>query len=233
MLQLADERQRVADRRQQDVAPGLVRLGLKGEADVVVALAYVAAEQVDGLFVAAERGPHVLGRVRLGPLAAAPAHVGGGAQRGGQVEVARDLAQRVTPHVAVVAGEGPVAEDGVREQVRGGHGHFQPGLGECFPERRDRPFAIGFDGEQVVIVESDTVGPQLGQTVHALDGIEGRPGGIPERIARLPADRPQTERESIVRGWLVHDSMLPWRSVVHKHLFTSARLTTLRDHAPR
>ena len=35
VLQLVDERQRVADGRQEDVAAGLVRLGLEGEADVV------------------------------------------------------------------------------------------------------------------------------------------------------------------------------------------------------
>src|SRR5690606_27892889 len=46
VLELVDEGERVADRRQQDVAAGLVGLGLDREADVVALVERVLAEQV-------------------------------------------------------------------------------------------------------------------------------------------------------------------------------------------
>jgi hypothetical protein len=54
-LERVDERERVAERRQQDVAAGLVGLRLDREADVVALVGDVVAEQVDGLAVALER----------------------------------------------------------------------------------------------------------------------------------------------------------------------------------
>ena len=57
VLERVDEGERVADGRQQDVAAGLVRLGLDGEAQVVALVGDVLAEQVHGLAVAVERLP--------------------------------------------------------------------------------------------------------------------------------------------------------------------------------
>ncbi len=65
IVQCGDKGQGVADGRQQDVAPGLVRLGLDGEPDAVVAVAHVRGEGVHRLAVAVERGPDVLGAVVL------------------------------------------------------------------------------------------------------------------------------------------------------------------------
>ena len=45
LLERPDEGQRVADGRQEDVAPGLVRLGLDGEAEAVAVLADVGAQR--------------------------------------------------------------------------------------------------------------------------------------------------------------------------------------------
>ena len=137
VLERGDERQRVADRGQQDVAARLVRLGLDREPDVVALVDDVLGEQVHGLAVAVEGGPDVLGRVVLGALAAAPHHVGLGAQLGGQVEVAQHLAQREAAHVAVVAGEAAVLEHRVGEQVGGHHRDDQAGLVERLAEPVD------------------------------------------------------------------------------------------------
>lgn len=172
VLQLVDERQRVADGRQQDVAARLVRLGLDGEPDVVALVDHIGGQQVHALLVTAERGPDVLGGPGLGALAAAPADVGGRAELGGQVDVAHHLPQGVAPHVAVVAGEAAVLEDRVGEQVRGGHRDLQTGLRQRLPETLDGLVPVRLDGQQVVVVEGDTVRTELGEAVDALDRVE-------------------------------------------------------------
>ena len=101
LVELGDQRERVADGRQQDVAAGLVGLGLEGEADVVATVLDVGAEQVERLRVAVERRLDVLrwhrarhprarptGRTswhrgrRRGPRCAAPWPARGDAPRG-------------------------------------------------------------------------------------------------------------------------------------------------------
>ena len=47
--------------------------------------------------------------------------------------------------------------------------------------------------DQVVVVERDPVRAELGEPVHRLDRVEGRPGGVAERVTRRPANRPQSE----------------------------------------
>ncbi len=103
----------MTDGGQQDVAARLVGLGLDREADLVALVDDVLAEQVDGLAVALERRPHVLGRVVLGAFATAPHHEGLRAQLGTELELTQRLAQREPPHGAVVRREGSVLEDGI------------------------------------------------------------------------------------------------------------------------
>ena len=61
VLEHLDEGERVPDGREVDVAAGLVRLGLDREADVVLLVLDVAAEEVQRLLVAGERIAGVLG----------------------------------------------------------------------------------------------------------------------------------------------------------------------------
>ena len=56
VLELGDERERVADGRQQNVAARLVGLGLNREPDAVALLGDVAGQRVDGLAVTVEGG---------------------------------------------------------------------------------------------------------------------------------------------------------------------------------
>ncbi len=72
VLELGDEAQRVPDRREQDVAAGLVGLGLERDAQLVALLLDVRGDRVDAVGVRLVRGVEVLGRVVLGALAAAP-----------------------------------------------------------------------------------------------------------------------------------------------------------------
>ena len=109
-LELADEGQRVADGRQEDVAPRLVRLGLERDPHAVAPLADVLAAQVDRLLVAVEREPDVLGRVGLDALAAAPHHEDLGAQLGAEVDGVERLAHREPADVGIVGGERALLE---------------------------------------------------------------------------------------------------------------------------
>jgi hypothetical protein len=193
----------VPDRRQQDVAPRLVRLGLEREPQPVPAVLDVLRQRVQALPVAVQRGPHVLGRLVLGALAPAPQHVGAGAQLGREVDVADHLAQRVAAHVAVVAGERAVLEHRVGEQVRGRHRHDEPGLVQRLAEPSDvvgPGRVVAAERDQVVVVEGDAVRAALGQPVHGLDRVQRGPGGIAERVAGGPAHRPQSERELVRFG---------------------------------
>ncbi len=202
-VQLVDERQGVADGGQQDVAARLVGLGFDREAQVVALVLDVLAQQVEGFLQPVEGGTHVLGRAGLRALAAAPGDVDRGAELDGQVDVADRLAQRVPAHVPVVGGEGAVLEHRVGEEVRRGHRHLQPGCVECGAEPLDRLLAggvAGAEGDQVVVVERDAVGAELGQPLDALDGIEGGPGGVAEGVPPLPADGPQAEGEPVRGG---------------------------------
>ena len=210
VLERVDEGQRVPHRGQQDVAARLVRLRLDREPDVVALLAHVLAEQVQALGVPVERGPDVLGGPRLGALAPAPEDVGLRAEVRRQVQVAHHLGQREPPDLAVVGGERPVPEHRVAEQVGGGGGHHQAGLGQRLAEGADALVPLGrggVEGEHVVVVEVHPVGAEFGELVHGALGGHGRPHGAPEHVDPLPPDRPDAEREAV----------LPRRYVIRAH----------------
>ena len=203
-LERVDEGDRVAEGRQQDVAARLVRLRLDGEADVVALVGDVVAEQVDGLAVALERRADVLGGVVLGALAAAPHDEGLGAELGGEVEVAQHLAQREAAHGAVVRGEAAVLEDRRAEQVGGDHRHDEAGVGERLLEAVDLLLALGVrraEGEQVVVVEGEAVGAELGELLDGVDDVERVAGRAAERVGAVVADGPEAEARTCRRGW--------------------------------
>src|SRR5690606_16465172 len=87
VVERLDEAKGVADGGQQNVAAGLVWLGLNGELDVVAVVDDVLTKDVGGLAVALERDPRVLGEVVLGTLATAPHDEGLCAELGSQVDV--------------------------------------------------------------------------------------------------------------------------------------------------
>lgn len=211
-LQTLDEGQGVADGREQDVAARLVRLGLDGELQVVALGGHVLAEEVEGLLHAVEGHPYVLGGTGLRALTAAPGDVDLRAELDGQVDVADRLAQGVATHVTVVRRERAVLEDGVREEVGGGHRHGHAGGVQGLAEALDVLLALalgGPEGDQVVVVEGHAVGAQLGQALHRLDRVKGTPRGVAERVPSLPADGPEAEGEPVVGGGLVAHRAAP------------------------
>ena len=198
-LERLDEVQRVADRRQEDVAARLVGLGLHREPQRVVLVDDVVREHVDRLAVALERVARILGHAGLGALAPTPEDVDLGAQLGRDVDEVHRLADRGAAHAAVVGGERAVLERRVAEQVRGRHPHAHAGGLERLLEARDDPLALGgrdAPGDQVVVVQADAPGAELGQLVHGVDGVDGLARRAAERIAAGVADGPQAEREA-------------------------------------
>ena len=184
------------DGGQEHVAPRLVRLRLDGDDERVAALADVGAAQVDGLGVAVEGGAHVLGRLGLHALAPAPHDVDLGAQLGPEVDGVERLGHRVAAHVRVVGDERALLEDGLAEEVGRRHRHLHAGLVEGLAEalQDGLPLAVaGAEGHEVVVVEVDAVGAELGQPVHRVHRVERRPHlqaeGIPARVARRSTDR--------------------------------------------
>ena len=129
-----DERQRVPDGRQQDVAARLVRLRLDREPDVVALVGDVAGEQVHRLAVAVRARPGRPWRCRTPRPRGRPRarRSRRPARRPGRCCAAPCAARSGAP--PVVAGEAAVLEDRVGEQVGGHHRHDQPGLGQRLAE---------------------------------------------------------------------------------------------------
>ena len=213
VLQRLDEGERVSDRREEHVAAGLVRLRLEREAEAVSLVDDVPAEEVERFLETVERGAEVLGRVGLRTLASSPEHVRAGPQLGGEVDVAHDLADREAADVAVVAREGAVLEDRMREQVRREHRRHEPGRRERVLEAADVLVSSGViraERDEVVVMEGDAPRAELGEPIDGLDRVEVRPRGVPEGIARLPAHRPHPEAELVGRrrGVISHEAIL-------------------------
>ena len=79
--------------------------------------------------------------------------------------------QGVSAHFRVVTGESPILENGVAEQVSGGHRHNQAGFGQRAMEGffdRLHLSRRGVDRDQVIIVEVDTVGAHFSQQMDEL-----------------------------------------------------------------
>ncbi|CAM5788774.1 hypothetical protein CPER28S_02292 [Cellulomonas persica] len=207
VLELGDEAERVADGRQEDVAAGLVRLGLERDAQLVALLLDVRGDGVDAVRVRLVRGVQVLGRVVLGTLTAAPHDERVGVERRGEVDVAQDLAQRVATHAAVVGRERAVLEHRVGERVRRDHLDRDAGLGQGAAETVEDLLALGVrraERDHVVVVERHVGCAELGELVDRLDRVEPRTRGCTERVLRVPADGPQTEGELVGGGGLAH-----------------------------
>ncbi len=190
------------DGRQEDVAAGLVGLGLEREADVVLLVLDVAGEEVERLGVAGQRVARVLGRGRLHALAAAPEHVDRGAELGGDVDVAHRLLDRVPADLRVVRREGAVLEHRVVEEVRRRHRADQSGLVEGRLEDLElgAPLRLGrTERHQVIVVEADAVDAEVGQALEHVDDLDLGTDGLAERITTTISDRPQPERELVLR----------------------------------
>ena len=196
VVQLGDEGQRMADGGQEDVATGLVGLGLQTDLEVVALGLDVAGDRVQALLVAVEGGVQVLGGVVLGALAPAPHDECGGAELGGQVHVAQDFAQAEAADGAVVVGQPAVLEDRVGEGVGGDHLDDDARRVRGLLDLHDAVVALSVGGrevEDVVVVKGDAPRAQFGEFRGVLPRVQDGPGRGSEGIDGVPADGPQAE----------------------------------------
>jgi hypothetical protein len=94
----------------------------------------------------------------------------------------------------------------MEEQVCRDHRHAQSGRCQSVLEAGNDCVPLGCAGAEryeIVVVESDAPGPDLGKLVHRMEWVEGRPSGLSEGIAGLPPDGPHAERE-LVGGCAAH-----------------------------
>jgi hypothetical protein len=104
-------------------------------------------------------------------------------------------------HPRVGARERAVLEDGVGEEVGGRHRHDEAVFVQGAPEAGDDAVALrggGAVGHQVVVVEVDAVGAELGELGDRVRRVEGRPGGFAERVAAgfETVQRPKVKRSA-------------------------------------
>ena len=205
-LKLADEGQRVAHGREEDVAPRFVRLWLQSDAQSETAFLDVLAAEVDRLFVPVKGCPYVFGCVGLDAFAAAPKHEDLGSQFGSQLHGLAGLADSEPPHGGIVRRESAFLEYRTPEQVGSRHGDLEA----RFVEGCAEPLEDGLTlrgrrvvGHKVVVVEADAVRPDLGQPVHRLDRIKIGADNVAERITSRISHRPQSEGELMVGTWRV------------------------------
>ena len=237
VLERLDERQHRADRRQVDVGPRLVRLGLEREPEVVALILHVPAQEVQGVRVPAERREGVLGGVGLHTLPPSPEDVGGRAQLHAEVDGTHRLLDRERAHTRVVRREGTVAEDRIAEQVRRGHRHDEAGGIERLLEVRDDLVAFvraRVDRHEVVVVQVHAPRAHLGQELDELDGGEHLARGVPERVEARVTDGPQPEGEPVVRpGFVRHRRHLHPRGCVKRRRAPSGSASRARRPARR
>ena len=200
MVERFDESQHRAGGRQEQVAARLVGFGLQREAQVVALVADVAEQEVQRVAEQLVAAGQVFSGVNFGALAAAPEHVRLGPELNPQVDGAHGLLDGELTHLGIVGGERAFFEDRVREEVGGGHRHLQAVVGQ-------RPFEGGNDrvalarsrveGDQVVVVEVDSVDAQGGELLdHAL-GRNHPAHGIAKRVTTRIADGPEAKREHV------------------------------------
>ena len=195
-----DKAEHRADGGQVDVGARLVRFGLECEAEVVAPIAGVFAQEVERLAEVPEAAEAGVAGVHFGALAAAPEDVGVGPELDPEVDGVEGLLQRVGAHPSVGTGEGTVLEDGVEEEVGGGHRYHHAVVVE-------RPFEVGHDavtfggrgvdGDQVVVVQVYPVGAELAQLLDDVAGCEHGAGGGAEGVVAGVADGPQAEGEAV------------------------------------
>jgi hypothetical protein len=202
MLQRGDEAEHRAGRRQVDVAPRLVRLGLEREAELIAAVDAEARQPVQGIAEALQREQRILAGLGLDTLAPTPEHVGRGAELDAELDRARRLLQGEGAHAGVVAREGAVLEDRIAEEIGRRHRHDDPVVAQRLLELGDDRVALlrtGVDRHEVLVVEIDAVGAHLGEQLDDLGRGEHRAHGCAEGITARIADGPETETE-LVRG---------------------------------
>ena len=191
----------------KDVSSRFVRLRLDRESDVVATIDNELGEKVESLPEALQGRTNILCGVGVRTLTPTPEDISRRSELGGEVEIAHDLANRVSANLTIVARESPVLEDRVGEEVGRDHGHDDASGIQGVAEPLDPPCPLGIigpEGDQVVVMKSHTVRAQLGKAGYGFDRVKRVACGVPEGVPRLPAHRPKSKRETIITGRRQH-----------------------------
>ena len=207
VLQLADEGQGVADGGQQDVAAGLVGLGLEGEAQVVA--------RRRGRTRRGGRAPPRSGRGPGGcPCRRRPRSPRGRPRarrrwrpaRRPRSMASRALATASRRTAGSLAVKAPSLNTGRENRLVVAMGTTSPVSSRASAKRAT--MASRSDGgrarrHQVVVVEAHAVGAQLGQVLDGVDRVERGPDLVAEGVPARVADGPEAEGEVVLRTGLV------------------------------
>ena len=197
-----DERERVTDRRQQDVAARLVRLRLEREAHVVAAVAHVRAADVDGFLVAVERArgrpwPRRTRCPRARPTSRRPSRRA--RRRGRSRRASCAIAYRRT--AGSLAVNAPSLNTGFENRFVVAIGTFMPVSSSarrnrfriCSRSAADEP-----GGTRSSSWKLTPYAPSSARRCTDVDRIERRARLVAERVAAAVADGPQAEGEVVV-----------------------------------
>ena len=102
--------------------------------------------------------------------------------------------------MAVVAGERPIAERGVGEQIGGRHRHDQTCIGQGLLKIAHNLVTLGGRGinrHKVVVVEVDPVGADFAQEVDDFDGGKGVPHSFAKGVTAGIADGPEAKSKFV------------------------------------
>src|SRR5207253_5339062 len=132
-----------------------------------------------------------------------PQHERAGSKLCADIHGAQRLLQGVRAHARIVGGKCAVPENGIEEQVDGGHRHddavalARAGeiLHDAIPVGRRR-----VDRDEIVVVQIHAPGAHVGQHRDRIVGRKWRAHGVSERIASSIADGPEAERKLVLRA---------------------------------
>ena len=94
----------------------------------------------------------------------------------------------------------PSLKTGCAEEVGRGHLHAHAGLGQRLLEPLEGRLARDVVGHEVVVVERDGRGAELGEPVHGLDGVEQGADGPPKTSTPC---QPTVQRPKLNLSFLV------------------------------
>ena len=207
-VELADERDRVADRRQQDVAARLVRLRLEREPDVVALLARRSRRAVfSASRYRSSAAGDVLAAAGLGALAAAPQSRTSSrpARRRGRCCAAPWPARSGGPSRSLAV-SAPSLNTGWVNRLVVTISTTQPGVGQRLARTsvERRLAAVASSGTRSSSWKVTAAAPSSASLYVASTGSSGGRDCAAEDVDALPADGPQAEGELVLgRGGVV------------------------------
>src|SRR6185436_16824775 len=139
-------------------------------------------------------------------FAPTPKHKRPGATFGSEVHGPHSLLQGVSPDPGVIGGESSIAKDRIVKKIDRGHWHYDSVFFARLTKLKHDLVALlsgRIDRHQVVVMEVDAPGADLGQHPHGINRPQCGPYRIAKRIAAAIANGPEAKGKLIFRTWCV------------------------------